>query len=344
MWFLFEFLLKSTTMNSFRNTLSLLAMVLLTAFQSHAQTEKTSYGPAVKNKVHTDLNTALEKPDQVFLMDLSGQGLKEFPEEVFKFENLEKLDIRKNELTAIEIPDGVLPNLVWLNAAENKISRVEVAENGATNLKDLYLNFNALTSFPELSDKHRLNILDIRYNKIKKHVNRPFMREIKRYYADSNPIPNIQECLTMSQELEVLSIANIPLPVFPKVRLVKLQDLTMSASGLKEFRADVKDLPRLRFVDLSDSPGITVETLSAFSNFKYLVYINIDRCELDSLPASWAEMKSVEAVSAIGNNITELPNSWYEVKWKKLNLNQNPLNKETMLRLTKELKRTEVNL
>ncbi|NJL14071.1 MAG: hypothetical protein HC913_14405, partial [Microscillaceae bacterium] len=45
---------------------------------------------------YTDLKAALQNPEDVYGLDLSGQGLTEFPMEIFQFKNLRILNLGYN--------------------------------------------------------------------------------------------------------------------------------------------------------------------------------------------------------------------------------------------------------
>ncbi len=89
-----------------------------------------------------NLVDALKNPDVYKSARFYNAGLKEFPEQLFLFKNLEEIDLASNQLTVI--PERL---------------------NEFKNLKELYLNKNKLTSFgPEIIACQQLRVLHIHDN------------------------------------------------------------------------------------------------------------------------------------------------------------------------------------
>lgn len=95
------------------------------------------------------LEKALENPDQVYRLDLSGQKLKEVPEEVFRFKNLNALDLSHNKLKAL--PDRLqeLKHMQEFRASRNKLTEVPKSFCRMVHLKRLDISRNALTGLPK---------------------------------------------------------------------------------------------------------------------------------------------------------------------------------------------------
>ena len=94
------------------------------------------------------LEKALENPDQVYRLDLSGQKLKEVPEGVYLLKNLNALDLSNNKLKVL--PDRLqeLRNMQEFRASRNKLTEVPKSLCRLTHLKRLDLSRNALTGLP----------------------------------------------------------------------------------------------------------------------------------------------------------------------------------------------------
>lgn len=94
------------------------------------------------------LEKALQDPDQVYRLDLSGQKLKEVPEGVFLLKNLNALDLSGNKLKAL--PDRLqeLRYMQEFRASRNKLTEVPESFCRLVHLKRLDLSRNGLVGLP----------------------------------------------------------------------------------------------------------------------------------------------------------------------------------------------------
>ena len=99
-------------------------------------------------RTHRSLEKALQNPDQVYRLDLSGQKLKAVPEGVFLLKNLNALDLSNNKLK--ELPERLqeLRHMQELRASKNKLTEVPKSLCRLTHLKRLDLSRNALSGLP----------------------------------------------------------------------------------------------------------------------------------------------------------------------------------------------------
>ncbi len=95
-----------------------------------------------------DLAKALKQPDQVYRLDLSGKKLKEVPEEVRQFKNLNALDLGHNKLRSLPDWMGELVYMQEFRAGQNKLTEVPKAVCQWKNLRRLDLHMNALQGLP----------------------------------------------------------------------------------------------------------------------------------------------------------------------------------------------------
>lgn len=132
------------------------------------------------------LNRALQHPDSVYRLDLSKQKLKEVPEEVRQFKNLNALDLGRNKLKELpgwmnelqymqefsagrnkftKIPNAVCQwkHLKRLDMHQNRIEGLPKCMGGLKELYSLDLWSNDLEDFPdEISGMESLRFLDLR--------------------------------------------------------------------------------------------------------------------------------------------------------------------------------------
>jgi len=100
-------------------------------------------------------------------LNLSGQGLKNIPMDIFDRTALESLDISNNQLTgAIPAEIRKLKNLKVLKANNNLMTGVPAEIGQLANLEILDLSNNKLTGLPyELGNLKNLRVLNLAGNK-----------------------------------------------------------------------------------------------------------------------------------------------------------------------------------
>lgn len=94
------------------------------------------------------LAAALKDPDQVYRLDLSRSKLKEVPEEVRRFKNLQALDLGKNKLKALPGWMRELQYMQELRAGNNKFTEIPAAVCTWKHLRRLDMHQNAITGIP----------------------------------------------------------------------------------------------------------------------------------------------------------------------------------------------------
>jgi len=135
---------------------------------------------------YTDLEEALKNPESVIKLTLRKKKFKAFPSEIYRFKNLQYLDLSKNSIT--ELPDslsklpmlqylivskcglerlpndiGTLKNLKHLNVNQNELERLPYSFGQLENLEVADLWSNNLEYFPEtLKNLSKLKVMDLR--------------------------------------------------------------------------------------------------------------------------------------------------------------------------------------
>lgn len=116
---------------------------------------------------YTDLETAMQHPEQVVKLVLRKQKFTSFPAELWKFPNLQYLDLGKNKLT--EVPDSInfFTNLQVLHLSKNSIEFLPREIGDLSNLMILDINQNELTSLPpQIGKLKKLRYLDLWSNNL----------------------------------------------------------------------------------------------------------------------------------------------------------------------------------
>jgi Leucine-rich repeat (LRR) protein len=142
------------------STLIAIAIILF-AFKTKSQVLNDT------NYIYHSLASALEKPDKVFRLNLSKKQLKEFPQEIFQFKNLQELDISKNKIKELPKEIGILTNLKRFNASFNKLEVLPSEIGYLKNLVYLGLNRNKIVELPTgIGDLQNLEVLEMWDNEL----------------------------------------------------------------------------------------------------------------------------------------------------------------------------------
>jgi Leucine-rich repeat (LRR) protein len=123
-------------------------------------TRDTSY-------IYTSLEEALKFPDKVVKLELKHKKYNSFPKEIFKFPNLQYLDLSRNRLK--ELPEAIeqLKDLQYLNVSKNSLEVVPSQIGELKNLVYLNLNQNELVSLPSsIGNLVNLKTLDLWSNNL----------------------------------------------------------------------------------------------------------------------------------------------------------------------------------
>ncbi|HYG50282.1 MAG TPA: leucine-rich repeat domain-containing protein [Flavobacteriales bacterium] len=114
------------------------------------------------SKIYRNLDMALRNPDEVEILDLSKQHLKEFPVEIFKFTNLRELYMSKNRLSAIPAEIGTLTKLEIVDFSRNKLESLPHEITKCVKLRKLIANNNIISELPsKMNLLQELEYLDL---------------------------------------------------------------------------------------------------------------------------------------------------------------------------------------
>ncbi len=116
---------------------------------------------------YTDLQSALLQPEKVIKLVLRKMKFTEFPIELWKFPNLQYLDLSKNKIT--EVPDSInfFVNLQVLHLSKNNVEFLPREIGDLSNLMILDINQNELTSLPpQVGKLKKLRYLDLWSNNL----------------------------------------------------------------------------------------------------------------------------------------------------------------------------------
>lgn len=139
----------------------------------------------------TSLEDALKDPDKVIKLELRRKKLKEFPREIFKFKNLQYLDLSKNSISTIPAEIAELKDLQYFSISKNGLESLPPQIGDCVHLYYLNANQNELTSLPPQIGK---------------------LEELRNLDLWSNNIENFPEDLKKLKNLKVLDLRVILIP------------------------------------------------------------------------------------------------------------------------------------
>lgn len=161
--------MKSPLVNSIAIALLILCFGRITAQEVAAAPLLPLYDSLTLDTMvgYTDLETALKNPEKVVKLTLRKEKLDQFPVELWKFPNLQYLDLGKNNIT--EVPDSIdyFTNLQVLHLSKNEIEYLPREIGDLPNLMILDINQNELTSLPpQIGKLKKLRYLDLWSNNL----------------------------------------------------------------------------------------------------------------------------------------------------------------------------------
>ncbi|XP_041041507.1 leucine-rich repeat-containing protein 2 [Carcharodon carcharias] len=172
----------------------------------------------------------------LIVMDLSRNCLKELPAEIGKMTKLKELNVSFNKLTSVPLELGCCENLEKLNLSSNL----------------------ELTELPfELRDLQKLSCLDLSSNQF---LSMPIcvlrMSNLKSLDISNNKLKDLPQDLDRLSELESLFLQKNKLTYLSKVlcRLTKLKMLVVSGDDIKKLPTALTTDPNLKYIDLRENP------------------------------------------------------------------------------------------
>lgn len=280
--------------------------------------------------VFTSLTKALEKPNEVYKLDLSNQKYAAFPMEILKLVHLHELNLENTTLRYLPNDIVQLKHLRILNVSHNPIRQLPETIIKVTHLRVLDLRHTEISKLPHISRLSHLHELDISYT---------LMREVPRYFSKFPhlkhlEIAGLQLTSFNFHEYKHLTYIDISKNNFEKIpeglqHLKNMHSLIMSDLRL------LKKLPNWVFtfhylykLDISNNRSalFTDEHWEKLSHEKRLKMLNLSNLQLTRLPVNWEELKHLEELNLSGNPALgwkEVFNQLEKLSLKKLSLSKN---------------------
>lgn len=116
---------------------------------------------------YNDIDEALKDPDNVVKLVLRKKKFKAFPSQLYRFKNLQYLDLSRNNIS--ELPDSVsqLSGLQVLIISKNGLERLPNTIGALKNLRQLNVNQNEIERLPySIGQLDKLEVADLWSNNL----------------------------------------------------------------------------------------------------------------------------------------------------------------------------------
>ena len=283
-------------------------------------------GPGVINTLAGARQT--DRPDTVNVLALNQLDLTRVPDVVYRFPNLEEIDLSRNQLT--QLPARLtadLPRLRRLSVLYNAIPDDSVFFSKNRHLTALNLQGNRLTRVPASVGLNRgLESLWLGNNTLAQLNTKPLHRlrrlnDLNLYSAGLNRLPTSIKRL---HHLTVLDLYYNKLTTLPK-QLTKLRRLEQLALSHNDLSALPPTLARLRHLQQLYAHHNS-QLPAGFSRLRTLTVLNLGYNWITVVPPSLADLPALSELDLNNNNIQEFPAVLNSIKTlKRVYLGSNPL-------------------
>lgn len=253
-----------------------------------------------------EMAEACDKPDTVRTLMLNNLVLDSFPKVVFRFKNLEKLDLSNNFIERVPKAVSKIRNLKFLSISNNPINDNQLRFKRNNHLKDLNLQYTGISYIPRSISKNRqLEVLFLGNNRFSGFRKRDFKK---------------------MNNLKVLNLYNTNLSTLPLnvTKLPKLEELDLYYNNLRQLPNEICDMPKLKTLAVSNNelwnlPANiakikTLETLYAHHNrlndlptLPDLKLLHISYNMFRTIPEQVYQLDNLVEIDISKNQIMEVP-------------------------------------
>jgi Leucine-rich repeat (LRR) protein len=247
---------------------------------------------------------------------------------IYRFPNLEVLDLHQNQLTSLNLDMARLPRLKNLDLRSNQLRQETIQLTKNRSLKILNLHTNRLTDVPDAARNcQELESLWMGGNKELKFNNRSFRKlrpvhDLNLYGCELTTLPG---GLRKMKRLEILDLYYNAFSELPKsvTKLRKLSQLAVAYNQITTLPARTDRMKQLRVVYIHHNRLSTLP--DRMCRMQALQLLDLGYNWFSSLPEEILALKNLRELDLSGNNLNTFPVSLSEIRYlEKLHLRGNP--------------------
>ena len=196
------------------------------------------------------------------LLDLTGQGLTQWPKEIKELKNIQTLYLAYNQITEITDDIGDLTGLTTLSLAGNPIKRLPAEFWKLTNLKSLWLDEVMLDRLPEeidlLKNLIRLALWGNKLKTLPRQIGN--LANLQELYLGMNRLAFLPATIGHLNQLKVLTLDKNRLSRIPETigQLSKIGILHLSNNQLNSLPDSLESLSSLKELYLHDNEKLNL--------------------------------------------------------------------------------------
>jgi Leucine-rich repeat (LRR) protein len=257
-------------------------------------------------------------------------GLTELPESIGQLTQLEKLNIKNNQLIKLPESLGQLTLLQSLNCSKNQLTKLPESICQLTQLQELDLSYNRLTTLPEsLGKLTLLQSLNLCKNQLRTFPEELCqLTQLQDLDVAYNQLTTLPKSLGKFSQLQLLNIAQNQLTTLPESlgQLCCLCELRIYGNSITALPDSIAMLLKLEILYMDNPFGKLPESIKHLSNLREL---GIGECGLSFIPEWIGELRQLSWLNLLGNKLSDLPESITQLQHlERLDLKGNPLNPE----------------
>lgn len=276
-----------------------------------------------------ELAQKCDQPDTVKNLILNKLHLETFPDVIYRFKNLEKLDLSGNNIQQVPQEIWSLKKLKFLSLSGNRIDYSSFKFKRNKHLKDLNLQYTEMAKMPKsLKKNRRLEIL----------------------FVGNNPIKFSKNDFKRMTNLKALNLYNVRTSILPKSigKLKNLEELDLYYNDLQFLPKEVCNLPKLKTLsvannqlwnlpeEISKMPNLQAlyahhNRLNTLPNLSNLKLLDLGYNLFKVFPEQVYQLKDLEEFDITHNEIIEIPEGLIGLnKLQKIYIRGNEFNKTEM--------------
>lgn len=233
-----------------------------------------------------------------------------------RFTKLERLCLRQNQISTVELPESLAPTLYEVDLYDNLIAHIKGFDafteltsldlsfnkikhikklNHLTKLKDLYFVQNKISAIEGLEGLTNLRMLELGANRIRTLENLETLTGLEELWLGKNKITEIKGLGTLTN-LKILSIqSNRLTSIVGLSSLPNLEQLHISHNALTSL-SGLESNTNLRVIDISSNP---IDHLTGLSQLTYLEELWASYCKIGDFAEIERELKDKEELETV---------------------------------------------